>query len=201
MPPMADHLPPYCVHISHRVEHPDRWKAGFDGLERARRDAGILGHHINRALDDPYLITVFLPLTDLDQATSFTSAYVRDEALHVLGIESHPRIQWLQPIREAVVWHRQVPAFLLSARVVDFDVWLVGYDTLASLHHGAGIIGHAVKRSLEDSSSVTVYHQAESFDALHNFLADPKTRSGMLGDGVGCELRATFHTGGWAKTY
>lgn len=201
MPAMADQLPPYCAHISHRVEHPDRWKAGFDDLETARRDAGILGHHINRALDDPYLITVFLPLTDLDQATSFTSAYVGDEVLQVLGIESHPRIQWLQPIREAVVSHRQVPAFLLRARVVDFDIWLAGYDTAAALLHGAGITGHAVKRSLNDPSSITVYHQAESFDALHDFLADPETRSRMLGDSVACELGATFHTGGWAKTY
>ena len=198
---MADLLPPYCAHISHRVEDPDRWKAGFDDLETARRDAGILGHHINRAVDDPYLITVFLPLSDLDLATSFTSAYVRDDVLQVLGVESHPRIQWLQPIREAVVWHRQVPAFLLGARVVDFDAWLAGYDTVAALLHSAGIIGHAVKRSLDDPPSITVYHQAESFDALHDFLADTETRSGMLGDGLAFELGATFHTGGWAKTY
>lgn len=77
MQSMAEELPPYCAPIAHRVEHPDRWKAGFDGLERERRDAGILGHHINRARDDPQLITVFLPLADLDRATSFTSAYVR----------------------------------------------------------------------------------------------------------------------------
>lgn len=199
---MVDQPPPYCAHIAHRVAHPDRWKAGFDDLERSRRDAGILGHHINRSLDDPHLITVFLPLADLDQATSFTSAYVRDEVLQVLGIESHPRIEWLRLIREAVVWHRQVPALLHRARVVDFDVWLAGYDTVAAaLLHGAGIIGHAVKRSLDDPSSVIVYHQAESFDALHDFLADPKTSSGVLGEAVACEPGTTFHTGGWAKTY
>lgn len=201
MPAMADQLPPYCAHISHRVAHPDRWKAGFDDLERARRDAGILGHHINRARDDPHLITVFLPLTDLEQATSFTSTYVRDEVLRVLGIESRPRIQWLQPIRDAVVRHRQVPALLLRARVVDLDVWLAAYDTDAALHAGAGIIGGAVERSLDDPSSLTLYHQAESFDALHVFLADPETRSGMLADGVASDLGASFHTGGWAKTY
>lgn len=198
---MADALPPYCVHITHRVEHPDRWKAGFDDLETARRDAGILGHHINRAVDDPYLITVFLPLTDLDRATAFTSAYVRDEVLQVLGIETHPTIRWLQPIREAVVRHRQVPAFLLPVQVDDFDVWLAGYDSVAVLLQGAGIIGHAVRRSLDTPLSITVYHQAERFDALHDFLADPEIRSRMLGDGVACARGATFHTGGWAKTY
>ena len=194
-----DQLAPYCAHLAHRVHDPDRWKAGFDDLERARRDAGILGHHINRSVDDPHLITVFLPLTDLNQATSFTSAYVRDEVQQVLGIVAHPRIQWLQPIREAVAWDRQVPAFLLRARVVDLDVWLAGYDTTAALFRGAGIIGHAVRRSLDDPSSITIYHQAESFDALHHFLAEPETR--LLGDGGASELEVTFHTGGWAKTY
>lgn len=201
MPDMADQLPPYCAHISHRVEDPDRWKSGFDRLEGARRDAGILGHHINRAVDDPYLISVFLPLTDLDQATSFTSAYVGGDVLRVLGIESHPRIQWLQPIREAILRDRQVPAFFLRARVVDLGAWLARYDTVATLLHGAGIIGHAVRRSLDDPASITVYHQAESFDALHDFLSDQEIRSGLLGDGVACGPAATFHTGGWAKTY
>jgi hypothetical protein len=198
---MADPLPPYCAHISHRVEDPDRWKAAFDDLEQARRDAGILGHHINRASDDPHLITVFLPLTDVDQATSFTSSYARDELLQVLGIESQPTIHWLQPIREALVRDRQVPALLLQARVVDFDSWLATYDAAAGRLHEAGIIGHAVERPLDDLSSVTLYHQADSFDALHDFLADPETGSELLGDTVACGPRATLHTGGWAKSY
>ncbi len=201
MQSMAEELPPYCAHIAHRVEHPDRWKAGFDGLERERRDAGILGHHINRARDDPQLITVFLPLADLDRATSFTSAYVRDEVVQVLGIESHPRIQWLLPIREAVVSDRQVPAALFRTRVVDLDDWLAAYDNAATLRHEAGIVGHAARRSVGDPSSMTLYHQADSFDALYDFLADPGTRFGLPDGGVARELRFTFHTGGWARTY
>ena len=194
-------LPPYCAHIAHRVEHPDRWKAGFDGLERERRDAGILGHHINRARDDPQLITVFLPLADLDRANSFTAAYVRDDVVQVLGIESHPRIQWLLPIREAVVSDRQVPAVLFRTRVADLDEWLAAYDDAATRRDDAGIVGHAARRSVGDPSSVILYHQAESFDALHDFVADPGTRFGLADVGVAPELRFTFHTGGWAKTY
>lgn len=201
MAAMAEPLLPSCAHISHRVADPDRWRVGFDDLEGACRDAGILGHHIHRALDDPQLITVFLPLTDRVRATSFTSAYQQDEVLRVLGIESHPTIQWLQPIREAVVLHRQVPAFVLRSRVADLDVWLAGYHAIAAVFDGAGIIGHAVKRSLDDPSSITVYHQAESFDALRRTLADPEIRSGIGGDGAACELEASFHTGGWAKRY
>jgi hypothetical protein len=198
---MADQLPPYCAHIAHRVEHPDRWKAGFDDLEPGRRAAGILGHHINRAVDDPHVITVFLALVDPDVAARFTSTYAQGEVMQTLGIESPPMVEWVQPIRGAVVSHRQLPAFLLRRRVVDFDTWLAGYDTAVDLHHTLGIIGHAISRSLDDPLSITIYHQAESFDALHGFLVDPTTQSGMLEGDVSCELAATFHTGGWAKTY
>jgi hypothetical protein len=201
MPVMADALPPYCAHISHRVLHPDRWKAAFDDLEGARRDASILGHLINRARDDPHLITVFLPLTDLDHARSSIAAYVRDEALRVLGIASPPNIQWLQPVREALIRDRQVPAVLLLARVLDYDGWLAGYDAARPVLRAAGIIGHSIERGLDDAASITLYHQAESFDVLHDLLAEPEICSVMLGGSVASDLQATFHTGGWAKTY
>lgn len=198
---MADELPPYAALITHRVEDVDRWKAGFDDHESARRAAGILGHHINRAQDDPHLITLFLALSDLDQAKAFTSSPDLGEVMQKVGIVSGPEIQWLQPIREEVVSHRQFPAFLLRHRVAAFDTWLAGYDAAAELHQSAGIIGHAANRSLDDPSLITVYHQAESFDALHSFLADPQRQAGMREAGVTSEPEVTFHTGGWAKTY
>lgn len=198
---MTDVLPPYAALLTHRVEDVDRWKAGFDDHESARRAAGILGHHINRAEDDPHLITLFLTLSDLDQAKAFTSSLDLGEVMQKVGVVSRPEIQWLQPIREEVVSHRQLPAFLLRHQVADFDSWLAGYDAAAELHQSAGIIGHAANRSLDDPSLITVYHQAETFDALHSFLADPQMQSGMLGAGVTSEPEVTFYTGGWAKTY
>lgn len=198
---MADELPPYAALITHRVEDLDRWKAGFDDHESARRAAGILGHHINRAEDDPHLITLFLALSDLDQAKAFTSSADLGEVMQKVGVVSRPEIQWLQPIRAEVVSHRQLPAFLLRLQVADFDTWLAGYDAAAELHQSAGIIGHAANRSLDDPSLITVYHQAETFDALHSFLADPRMQVGMQGAGVTSEPEVIFHTGGWAKTY
>ena len=198
---MADELPHYAALLAHRVEDVDRWKAGFDDHESARRAAGILGHHINRAADDPHMITLFLALSDLDQAKAFTESPDLGEAMQRVGVVSPPEIQWLQPIRDEVVSHRQLPAFLLRHQVADFDTWLSGYDAAAELHQSAGIIGHAVNRSLDDPSLITVYLQAETFDALHSFLADPQMQSGMQEAGVTSEPEVTFHTGGWAKTY
>lgn len=199
---MADELPHYVALVTHRVEDVDRWKAGFDDHESARRAAGILGHHINRAEDDPHLITLLLAISDLDQAKAFTSSPDLGEVMQKVGVVSRPEIQWLQPIRDEVVAHRQLPAFLLRHRVADFATWLAGYDDAAAeLHQSAGIIGHAANRSLDDPSLITVYHQAETFDALHSLLADPKMQAGIQEAGVTSEPEVTFHTGGWAKTY
>jgi hypothetical protein len=97
--------------------------------------------------------------------------------------------------------NRQLPAFLLRHRVNDFDTWLAGYDAARELQQASGIIGHAANRSLDDPSLITVYHQAETFDALHSFLADPQLQTAMQKAGVTSEPEVTFHTGGWAKTY
>jgi len=186
---MAEELPPHRAHVAHRVADADRWKAGFDDLEPARRAAGILGHHINRALDDPHLITVFLAVTDLDLARAFTSSYEQEEAMQRIGVLSRPRIEWLRPLRASIASQRQLPAFLLHRRVLDLGSWLAGYDAAAGRREADGIVGHSADRSLDDPSSVSVYHQAESFDTLRRHLA------------TGAEREATFHTGGWAKTY
>ena len=74
-------LPPYAALIAHPVEDVDRWKVGFDEHEPARRAAGMLGHHINRSEDDPQLITIFLALSDLDQARAFSSSPGLGEAM------------------------------------------------------------------------------------------------------------------------
>ena len=135
---MANELPHYAALLTHRVDDVDRWKAGFDDHESARRAAGILGHHINRAQDDPHVITLFLALSDLDRAKAFTSSPDLSEVMQNVGVVSRPEIQWLRPIREEIVSHRQLPAFLLRHQVADFDSWLSGYDAAAAL---ASVLG------------------------------------------------------------
>lgn len=198
---MTNELPPYAALLAHRVDDVDRWKAGFDDHEPARRAAGILGHHINRAEDDPHLITLFLTLSDLDDAKAFTASPELGDVMQKIGVLSPPQIQWLQPIRNEIVSTRQLPALLLRHHVADFDTWLAGYDAAGDLQQSAGIIGHGANRSLDDPSLITVYHQAESFDTLRSFLADPQLQVIMKEAGVTSAPDVTFHTGGWAKTY
>ena len=197
---MAD-LPPFAALIAHPVDDVDRWQVGFDDHEPARRAAGALGHHLNRSESDPHLITIYLALSDIDKARAFAASEDLADTMQRLGVTAPPEIRWLQPVREAVVWDRQLPAFILHHRVADFDAWLDGYDGAGELQQANGIIGHAANRSLDDPSMVTIYHQAESFDTLRAFLANPDLEVAMKGAGVISEPEVTFHTGGWAKRY
>ena len=197
---MAD-LPPYAALLTHPVEDVDRWKAGFDDHEPARRAAGMLGHHINRAEDDPNLITLFLTLSDLDKAKAFATSPDLVAGTQKCGVMAPPEIRWLQPVREQVVWDRQLPAFILHHHVADFDTWLASYDDAGAIQKSGGIIGHAANRSLDDPTLVSVYHQAESFDTLRAFLDDPELQVVMGKAGVISVPEVSFHTGGWAKFY
>lgn len=198
---MSDQLPPYAVLLTHTVSDFDRWKEGFDSHEPSRRAAGILGHHINRAEGDPNVVTLFLALSDRDKAQAFSQSPDLAEAMQRFGVTSPPEVRWLQPVREAVVWDRQLPAILIHHRVADFDAWLAGYDKAADLQKSGGIIGQAANRSLDDPNLVTIYHQAESFDTLRAFVADPRLEAAMRAAGVISEPEITFQTGGWAKFY
>ncbi len=198
---MAADLPPYAVLLSHTVEDVDTWKVGFDSHEPARVAAGMLGHHLNRAEDDPNRITMFLALSDLDKAKAFATSPDLADTMKRVGVISPPETIWLQPIREDVVWDRQLPAMIVDHRVADFDAWLEVYDSVGDMQKAGGIIGQAANRSLDDPQRVIVYHQAESFDALRAFLADPELQAAMDKGGVLAPPTVTFHTGGWAKFY
>lgn len=104
-------------------------------------------------------------------------------------------------------------AVIVRHPVADFDPWKAGFDDheparveaglldAADLQESKGIIGHAANQSLDDSNLAVVYHQADSFDTLEAFLADPELRAGMESAGVVSEPEVSYHTGGWAKLY
>lgn len=117
------------------------------------------------------------------------------------GVTSAPEMAWVTPVREAIVWDRELPAFIITHTVADFDSWLRGYDDADELRTSKGIIGHAANRSMDDPSLVIVYHQAESFDTLRAFLADPDLKTAMEAAGVTSEPAVTWYVGGWGKQY
>jgi hypothetical protein len=194
-------LPPFAVLVQHQVADYDTWKAAFDEDEDARRAAGFLGHHINRAEEDPNLISTYIAFTDMEQAKAFAADDRLQDIMQSAGVTSAPEFTWMTPAREAVAWDRELPAFILSHRVADFDAWLAAYNAVDDLRLSRGIVGHAANRSLDDPSVAMVYHQAETFDALRAFLADPDLRAAMKAAGVVSEPEVAFQNGGSAKFY
>ncbi len=194
-------LSPFAALVRHPVEDFDRWKRGFDAHEPERRAASIVGHHINVAADDPNHVTLFLPLTDLDRAKAFAASDDLRQYTQSIGVTAPPEITWVEPKRQAPVWDRQLPAFILTHRVADFDAWLAGFDAAADLQREHGIIGIAANRLLDDPSVAMVYHQAETFEDLEEFLNLAELKEAMQEAGVISEPEVSFHLGGWGKRY
>ncbi len=192
---------PAAVVVRHPVADFDAWKSAFDEHEGMRRDAGVVGYHINREEDDPNMVSVYLALSDLDKAKKFAASEDLQEVMQDAGVTGPPEMMWLNPARESIVWDRELPAMMISHPVADFDAWLEGYDAAAELQASGGIIGHAANQSLDDPSMALVYHQAESFDTLREFMANPELQAAMENSGVSAAPEVTFVTGGYAKMY
>ena len=107
-------LPPFAVLVRHQVADYDRWKAVFDEDEAARRAAGFLGHHINRAEDDPNLISLYLAFTDLEQAKAMATDDRLKEIMQSGGVIGAPEFTWMTPAREAIAWDRRAPGVHLE---------------------------------------------------------------------------------------
>ena len=197
----AQPLPSIALVVRHTVADFDAWKAAFDADEDRRRAASAVGHHINRAEDNPNDLSVYIAATDRAKAEAFTTSYELKGEMQAAGVTSVPEMTWMTPMREAVVWDRQLPAFLISHTVADFDSWLQAYNDADDLRAAKGIIGHAANRSIDDPSVAVVYHQAESFDTLRAFLGDPELGAVMEAAGVTSEPDVSFVTGGWGKQY
>ncbi len=200
MPDRAS-LPPAAVLLRFPVADFDKWLVAFNAHEDARAAAGILGHHLNRAEDDPKDLSVYMALSDLDRAKTFAGSDDLRERMQESGVIGVPEVTYLTPVREAMVWDRELPAFLLRHSVADFDRWLEGYDAAGELQRAEGIVGHAANRSIDDPSVAVIYHQAESFDTLRAFLANDQLKAKMQEAGVISAPDLLFVTGGWAKQY
>jgi hypothetical protein len=187
--------------ISYRVADFDAWLAVFNDNEQGRIDSGYLGHHVNRAENDPNSLSIFLAVSDVDRVKAYVTSDDVKSLMADAGVLTAPEFTWVTPLREAVVWDRELPGMILSHRVEDLDTWLAGYDAAGELQRSSGIVGQAANRSVDDPSLVVVYHQAQSFDTLRSFLRSDELRTVMKEAGVDSEPEVTFHTGGWGKLY
>lgn len=82
--------------VVHRVASYDQWKKAFDEHAPSRAKAGILGHAINRGLEDPNTVIVYLQSSKLEEIRDFCASPGLKEAMAKAGVEGAPRIAFVQ---------------------------------------------------------------------------------------------------------
>ena len=64
-------IPPVATLVIHRVADWDVFKKTFDEHQVARKEASILGHHVNRGADDPNMVYIYTPASDVNRLRAF----------------------------------------------------------------------------------------------------------------------------------
>jgi hypothetical protein len=59
------------LHIEHAIVDFDLWKAAFDRFAELREQSGVLGHRIQRPVDDPNYVVIDLDFSTTDEAERF----------------------------------------------------------------------------------------------------------------------------------
>ncbi len=64
----------HVLRIEHAVPDFDRWKAAFDSDPIGRRQSGVRGYSVTRAVDDPNYVMIDLEFDGSSEAGSFLAA-------------------------------------------------------------------------------------------------------------------------------
>lgn len=93
--PVRDRPLPGAI-VSHRVTSYEAWKKVFDEDAPSRAKAGIVGHAINRGLEDPNTVIVYLQSSTLEEVRSFCTSPALKTTMAKAGVEGAPRIAFVQ---------------------------------------------------------------------------------------------------------
>ena len=189
-------LPAAAVVISHDVEDFGAWKRAFDRHAAARKGAGIVAAHVNQDADNPNHLSVYLAGSDRARLTAFlgnldTMAIMRDA-----GVTGPPLIVDITPVEDLTRKDRPLPGLIVRHEVRDYGAWKTAFDGHGPARAKAGVIGHAVNRSVRNPNVVVIYLQAESLDALRAFAGSADLRQVMQAAGVVGAPDLSFVNGG-----
>lgn len=194
----ASQLPSAAVVIDHDVEDYATWKRVFDRHAGARRDAGIIAAHVNQDAADPNRLRVYLAGTDPGRLAAFVGDIALMATMREAGVTGPPHILPITPVEDLVRKDRPRPGLIIRHEVRDYAVWKDAFDGHADARAKAGVIGHAVSRSVRNPNVVVIYLQAESLEALRAFAAAPDLETVMTAAGViGVPDLSLVHGGEW----
>jgi hypothetical protein len=181
---MSQEIPPVAIVVKHRVADYDVWMKLFEEHTSARKDASILGHHINRGADDPNMLYVYCPATNADAVKAFLDSGEIKEVMKNAGVEGPPEIKFMKPMSADFIPDQKLPGIIVQHDVEDYDKWRTAYDAFDGYRKENGIVGHAVNQELGKPNSVIIYHQANDLDTLRAFLDSAELKSAMENAGV-----------------
>jgi hypothetical protein len=89
------------LHIEHPITDYETWRTAFDAFASARRQAGVVGEHVARPIDDPHYIVVALDFESTEQAVAFrkfleTKVWSSRETSP--GLDGPPKTSILEPV-------------------------------------------------------------------------------------------------------
>lgn len=180
--------------IMHKVKDYGAWRTGFDAHAPARKQAGIIGHHINRAADDPNAVSIYLAARTHDSLRSFAASPSLQDAMKNAGVIGDPVVVPLSPQEDRTV-KQPGAAVLVVHDVADYDTWKRAFDEHDTTRKQAGITGYAVNRRADKPNTVVLYLQAESLDQLKAFASSADLKATMQRAGVVGAPQITFVQG------
>jgi quinol monooxygenase YgiN len=189
-------VPVVAAVVTHDVENYEVWKRAFDGHAAARKNAGIVAAHVNRHADNPNRLSVYLAATDSAKLDAFFSSTELMSTMREAGVKGPPHIAKVTPVEDLTVKDRALPGVIVRHEVADFGAWKRAFDEHGATRAKAGVLGHAVNRSRENTNVVVVYLQAESLDALRAFASAADLKQTMQAAGVIGAPELTFVQGG-----
>ena len=163
-----------------------------------RRNAGIVAAHVNQDAENPNRLSVYLAGTDRAKLAAFIGDIALMATMREAGVTGPPHIIDMTPVEDLTCKDRPLAGLIIRHEVRDYAAWKRAFDGQANARSNAGVIGHAVSRSVRNPNVVVVYLQAEALEALRAFAAAPDLKAVMQAAGVvGAPELSFVHGGEW----
>jgi hypothetical protein len=185
--------------IMHKVKDYAAWRAGFDADGPARKRAGIVGHHVNRASDDPNAVSVYLRAPSQDVLRAFAASPALHEIMKSAGVVGEPVVVPLSPQEDRTAKTPGAGAIVVHD-VADYATWKAAFDGHDAARKRAGITGYAVNRRADRPNTIVLYLQAGSRAEIEAFAGSADLKATMQRAGVVGAPQITFVDGqDWAS--
>jgi hypothetical protein len=188
--------PTTAVVVTHEVENYETWKRAFDQHASSRKRAGIVATHINRDSAQPNLLSVYMAGNDAEKLASFLSSQDLMNTMLEAGVKGPPRIAKITPVEDKTQ-KEALAGVMVRHKVADYATWKRGFDGHAGERASAGILGHAINRSVDDPNTVIVYLQARSIEQLRAFASSASLKDAMKGAGASAPELSFVQGGSW----